>query len=294
MSELFKQANLKQRVITGVIAAAVFVAVVVWLPLFYFQLAMMVMFVVAAWEWANLSGFIKTWQRLVYVVTILVVVFLLQMATQLVFLPLHFFTDPRFLYLIWIEWLMVIAVLFWSFAFLLVTTYPRCTGLLSSRAVRAVLGWLVLIPTWAGVVFLKQQHEAGGLILLVVAMIACADIGAYFAGVRFGKHKLAPAVSPGKSWEGVAGGILANILLGLALALYWQMSLAELLFFAEVAILVVAFSIIGDLFESMIKRCRGVKDSGSILPGHGGVLDRIDGWMAAVPVFTLSYLVLAA
>ena len=294
MSDLFKKANLQQRVITGVIAAAVLLAVVVWTPFFYFQLAMLLVFVVAAWEWANLAGFIKFWQRLVYVLLILLLVFLLQLFVQLVFLPLPFLAEPGFLYLVAMEWLMAIAVVFWSFAFLLITTYPRGAGLFNSRIVRAALGCLALIPTWAGVVFLKQQHEAGGLVLLVVAMIACADIGAYFAGVRFGKHKLAPSVSPGKTWEGVAGALLANIVLGLALAWYWHMSFAELLAFAEVAALVVAFSIIGDLFESMIKRCRGVKDSGTILPGHGGVLDRIDGWMAAVPVFTLSYLVLAA
>lgn len=291
MSELFKAAALRQRLITGVIITALFIVVVVWAPLFYFQMAMLLLFLVAAWEWANLSGLIKFWHKVFYVWLVLIVASALQLGTQLIFLPLHLFTQPRFLYLVWIEWLMAVAVLFWSLAFLLITTYPRCTKIFATRVVRALMGLLVLIPTWAGVVFLKQQHEMGGLILLVVAMIACADIGAYVVGVRFGKHKLAPAVSPGKSWEGVVGGVLCNVLLVLVLALYWRLAFDELLSFFWVTLMVVIFSIIGDLFESMLKRYRDVKDSGSLLPGHGGVLDRIDGWMAAVPVFTLAYLV---
>ena len=293
MSEIFKAAALKQRVITAVIMAAVFIATVVWLPLFYFQLAMLVLFLVAAWEWANLSGFIKIGQKMAYAWSVLIVASLLQLTTQLIFLPIRLFTEPRFLYLVWIEWLMVVAIVFWSLAFLLITTYPRCKSIFASRIVRAVMGLLVLIPAWAGVVFLKQQHEAGGLILLVVAMIACADIGAYFVGVRFGKHKLAPSVSPGKSWEGVVGAMFCNTFFVAALAVYWHMSLDEVISFFWVTMAVVAFSILGDLFESMMKRYRDVKDSGSILPGHGGILDRIDGWMAAVPVFTLAYLVFA-
>jgi len=293
MSELFKQAALKQRVITALIIATLFVTIVVWAPLFYFQLAMLVLFLVAGWEWANLAGFIKNWQKLLYVWMVLVVACLLQLTTQLVFLPVHLFTEPIFLYLIWIEWLMAVAVLFWSLVFLLITTYPRCVKLFASRTVRTVMGLLVLIPTWAGVIFLKQQHQSGGLILLVVAMVACADIGAYFVGVRFGKHKLAPSVSPGKSWEGVAGGVICNVLLVSVLAVYWRLTMNEVMLLFWVTTAVVAFSIIGDLFESMMKRYRGVKDSGKILPGHGGILDRIDGWMAAVPVFTLAYLVFA-
>jgi phosphatidate cytidylyltransferase len=294
MSDLFKAASLKQRVITAVIVAAVFITVVMCFPIFYFQLAMLLLFLVAAWEWANLAGFINRWSKAAYAVFMLLLVCVLQVTTQLVFLPLHLFTEPKFLYLIWIEWLMVVAVLFWSFMFLLITTYPRCAILFASRMVRALMGVLVLVPTWAAVVFLKQQHEAGGLILLVVAMIACADIGAYFAGVRFGKHKLAASVSPGKSWEGVVGGILCNVLLVAILAVYWHLVIDEVIILFWVMLAVVAFSIIGDLFESMMKRQRGIKDSGSILPGHGGILDRVDGWMAAVPVFTLAYLVFSA
>jgi len=155
------------------------------------------------------------------------------------------------------------------------------------------MGLFVLLPTWAGVVFLKQQHESGGLLLWVVAIIALADIGAYFFGVRFGKHKLASRVSPGKTWEGVLGGIIFNSVLVTGLALYWHLSMSELWLVFLVTLLVLAFSIVGDLFESMMKRHRGVKDSGTILPGHGGILDRIDGWMSAIPVFTLAYIVLA-
>jgi phosphatidate cytidylyltransferase len=121
-----------------------------------------------------------------------------------------------------------------------------------------------------------------------VLLVAAADIGAYFAGRRFGRRKLAPTVSPGKSWEGVVGGLAAVSLLAAIFALLRDVSLVLVLALALPAALA---SVVGDLLESMLKRFRGIKDSGSILPGHGGVLDRIDGLVAAVPVFTLAIII---
>ncbi len=289
-TEIFNAAGLKQRVFTAVVITAIFLAVVLWSSFFWFQVAMGILFLIAAWEWSNLAGFLTASQKVIYVCVFLIIVCLLQFTTQLVFFPLHIFTEPNFFYWLWLEWLMLLALVFWALAFLLVIGYPRSQSLLAGRAVRAIIGFFALIPAWAGVVFLKQQYEVGGLVLWVVAIIALADIGAYFVGVRFGKHKLASAVSPGKSWEGVIGGVLFNGLLIAVLAACWHLTATEIIKLFIVTVMVIIFSIVGDLFESMLKRHRGVKDSGSILPGHGGVLDRIDGWMAAVPVFTLAYI----
>jgi phosphatidate cytidylyltransferase len=124
------------------------------------------------------------------------------------------------------------------------------------------------------------------LILLVVMTVATADIGAYFFGKIFGKHQLVSAVSPGKSWEGFWGGLITCMLLAALVA--WAANFRHWIQFLVIIVLVALASVIGDLVESMVKRHRGVKDSGAILPGHGGILDRIDGLTAAAPVFALA------
>jgi phosphatidate cytidylyltransferase len=146
--------------------------------------------------------------------------------------------------------------------------------------VRALVGVLVILPTWAAIVSLREQSP--WLLLGVMALVWIADIAAYYAGRRFGRHKLAPEISPGKSWEGVMGA-------GVALLLYASAISAAIHGLRIPGALILAaallyFSILGDLFESWMKRLAGVKDSGSLLPGHGGVLDRIDALCAALPV----------
>jgi phosphatidate cytidylyltransferase len=186
--------------------------------------------------------------------------------------------------------MMLLALLFWLGVLWCVLSYPGSAGFWGGRLFRLIMGVCVLLPAWSGLVFLKQQHEDGLLVLWLVGIVAMADMGAYFVGVRFGQHKLAPQVSPGKSWEGVAGGVLANLLFAVMLSLYLNTSFREGLWMGLTMIAVGLASILGDLFESMLKRYGGIKDSGTLLPGHGGVLDRIDGWMAAVPVFVFVYL----
>jgi phosphatidate cytidylyltransferase len=140
----------------------------------------------------------------------------------------------------------------------------------------------VLVPAWLALVVLHEH--APQLVLLLILLVVAADVGAYFGGRKFGRHKLAPAVSPGKTWEGVAGGLVAAMLMATA-GIYW-LHLTPLPFFALSALVVVA-SIVGDLTESMFKRHAGLKDSGSLLPGHGGVLDRVDSVTAAAPFFLI-------
>jgi phosphatidate cytidylyltransferase len=146
----------------------------------------------------------------------------------------------------------------------------------------ALAGVLVLLPAWLALVRLHQMNPQ--LLLFVLLLVVAADVGAYFAGRSFGKHKLAPRVSPGKTWEGVLGGFAGAMLLA-SIGCVW-LHLAPLPFVALCAVVFVA-SILGDLTESMFKRHAGLKDSGTLLPGHGGVMDRIDSVTAAAPIFLL-------
>jgi phosphatidate cytidylyltransferase len=149
----------------------------------------------------------------------------------------------------------------------------------------AVVGWIVLVPTWLALARLQADPAQ---LLQLLAIVWLADTAAYGAGRAWGRHKLAPRVSPGKTWEGVAGAAAAVavyyvVLSALEPARPWSSGWAGMLVFAGVT----AMSIVGDLFESLMKRQAGVKDSGTLLPGHGGVLDRIDGLLAALPFAAL-------
>lgn len=149
-------------------------------------------------------------------------------------------------------------------------------------------GVFLLVPTWVSLMFLHQQPEIGpGLVLLLLVLIWTADSGAYFAGRKFGKNKLAPLISPGKTKEGAYGAFAASAIVAFIGGLWLDLSFIQFLFFLVLCMFVVIYSIGGDLLESVYKRRAGVKDSGALLPGHGGVLDRIDSLMSASPVFTL-------
>ena len=157
------------------------------------------------------------------------------------------------------------------------------------------MGILALVPTWVGVVLLKFLEPQGYLVIALVVMVAAVDIGAYFAGSYLGRRKLAPELSPNKSWEGVWGGLATCLLLG-AVLIYLlhryvvSLSLIQTSVLLVLCLLTTLFAVIGDLLESMLKRNSQVKDSGQLLPGHGGVMDRIDGLIAVTPVFVLTIL----
>jgi phosphatidate cytidylyltransferase len=160
-----------------------------------------------------------------------------------------------------------------------------------SPSTRAVAGWLVAWPTWFALVVLRETSP--WLLLAIAALVWVADIAAYFAGKRFGKHKLAPAISPGKTWEGVVGGMAGVVVYGIILAAVahrWETPITPYFtpamgFYAIVAmVMLTALSIVGDLFESWMKRGVGLKDSSQLLPGHGGLLDRIDALTSTLPL----------
>lgn len=272
---------LKQRVITALVLAVIFLAALFGLPSGYFSFFIGAVLLIGAWEWANLSGFPAIWQRLVYSFVLLA----LLVGTAL-YLGFEGEASPR-LNGQAIRDVLVIGCGWWALALLLVQGYPSSSVLWGHKALRLVMGGLVLIPTWVALVYVRQQDDGAWLVLLLMLVVAVADSGGYFAGRRFGKHKLAPAVSPGKTWEGFAGGFLANCLLALLLSQLLSMSLILMLVLIVPASLI---SVLGDLVESMVKRHAGAKDSGDILPGHGGILDRVDGITAAAPVFALALL----
>jgi phosphatidate cytidylyltransferase len=168
-----------------------------------------------------------------------------------------------------------------------VLTYPRTSGQWSSGACKLVIGLLILLPAWQGLVYIKHMALGNWLIMAVMVLVWGADIGAYFSGRAFGKRKLAPAVSPGKSWEGVYGGLVLTLVITAVVGVVRDWSVKQILLALIAAAVVVLISVVGDLTESMFKRQAGIKDSSNLLPGHGGVLDRIDSLTAAIPVFAV-------
>ncbi len=272
---------LKQRVITALVLAIIFIAALFGLPAGYFSFFVGAIVLIGAWEWACLAGFPARWQRALYALFILVVLLLASF-----YLGFEGEASPN-LDADAIRELLIAGCIWWAIALLLVQGYPSSALLWGHKILRLLMGLLVLIPTWVALVYVRQQEAGAWLVLLLMLIVAMADSGGYFAGKRFGKHKLASAVSPGKTWEGFAGGFIANCVLALILSLTLELSLLLMLVIVVPTSLV---SVLGDLLESMLKRHAGIKDSGTILPGHGGILDRVDGVTAAAPVFALALL----
>jgi len=182
----------------------------------------------------------------------------------------------------------------WAIALLWIMGYPASAGLWGARGTRAVMGLVVLVPAWAALAWLRFLPGGQWLILFMFALVASADIGAYFSGRRFGRRKLAAAVSPGKTVEGLVGGVIAASVL--ALVVGYSISVQGMApgEWIGLGVATVLASVVGDLFESMVKRERGIKDSSSLLPGHGGLMDRLDSVSAAAPVFALGLILLKA
>jgi len=179
--------------------------------------------------------------------------------------------------------LLLLASAFWLLALRWVLRYPAGAGDWDRTPVLVPIGLLLLVPTWAGLVQLHAQSP--WWLLYLFLLIWGADTGAYFSGRRFGKHKLAPSVSPAKTREGLYGGLALTGAVMLAVAISREFALAQALQFILISAVTVLASVLGDLFESMVKRRAGIKDSGNIFPGHGGALDRLDSITSAAPVF---------
>lgn len=272
---------LKQRVITAIILTILFLAALFGLSPAYFPLFIGVVVLIGAWEWANLSSCGAIWQRLLYVgfigAILLAVCWAIGMCTA----------AEQGLNLPVVKSLLIVACAWWALALLLVQGYPSSAILWGHPLMRLLMGVLVLVPTWLALVYVRFQPQGAWLVVMIAAIVAAADIGGYFTGRKFGKRKLAQAVSPGKTLEGFAGGLVSNLILGAVIA---YLSGSNICLLLAIVIPTSLFSVLGDLLESMVKRHAGVKDSGVILPGHGGILDRVDSITAAAPVFALALL----
>lgn len=252
---------LKTRIITAIVALAVLALVLFVLPPLAAELVIALLILAAAWEW---SGFLEAKTpatRVFYVVFI---------AALMAGFGMVWPDGVERVLMVAMGWWLI--ALIWTFAF--PTPIPQL--------LRWICGALVLVPLYAALVLLYQATPS--LLLFVLLIVWAADIGAYFCGKRFGRVKLAPSISPGKTWEGVIGGLLLVAALAVARSLWFE---NDLLVIVPFCLGVASISVVGDLTVSMFKRTAGVKDSGTLFPGHGGILDRVDSVAAAAPVFAL-------
>jgi len=285
---------LKQRIITAAILAPLTILAIFYLPLDKFAALFMAVMAIGAWEWGPLMGFANKRRRIAFVVATIILISALWYTLPL--LQLWSVTGELHSGVSLILWT---AVAWWLLSAMLTFLYPRYSKFWSShRSIRGIFGWLTLIPTWLAFMVLRSNdynqdpYHGAQLIMFLFLMVWSADVGAYFVGKSIGKHKLLPNVSPGKTLEGFIGGVVcACIFVAIAgYSLDWkaqQFTLALV-----VTAIITTVSVLGDLNESMFKRQAGIKDSGSILPGHGGILDRIDSLTATAPIFALCYALL--
>ena len=257
--------SLRKRVLTAVVLAAVLLAILFGLPAGWSVAVLTLLVLAGAWEWSAFLLLGQPLRRGLYVALVAA--------------------------LLWAAWrvsataagrdlVLALAVLWWLAAFLWIVLAPRRVSAWSA----GLAGVLALVPSWLALARLLQLPQGPQWVLFVLVLVWVADIGAFFCGRRFGRVRLAPEVSPGKTWEGVLGGTAVSALVAVAGSVWFHVALVS---FLPLCLAAVAFSIVGDLTESLLKRFAGMKDSGSVFPGHGGVMDRIDSLTGAAPVLLL-------
>lgn len=257
---------LKTRIMTAIVSLLVLGAVLFVVPASIAEATIGVLILAGAWEWAGFLGQASNAKRGVYVLVIAAGI-----------------AAAEWFYPQFAQNVLLLACVWWTVAFIWTFFFPTPIPV----ALRWLCGVLVLVPLYVALMWLYGISSE--LLLFALLIVWAADIGAYFAGKAFGRVKLAPSISPGKTWEGVIGGLVVVLALSIGYALFRQLPITVLVPFC---LGVAALSIIGDLTVSMFKRTAGVKDSGALFPGHGGVLDRIDSVAAAAPLFTLGFVAL--
>ncbi len=264
---------LKHRVLTAIVLLPLVLSAIFMLSRTHFALASGGVMLIAAWEWAQFVAPKNFKIKIGY--------WLLCFAG---FIGAYFI--PQMI-------LYSAAVIWWLLALFWVITYPKQQQW-TKPWILGLIGFLVMFPAWRGLVELQSLRNGSIVVLYVMCLVWVADTGAYFAGRRWGRRKLAPTVSPGKSIAGLIGGLVLTLALALLVSYDAKLSALQVFLLILLTLFTALASVLGDLLESMVKRYRGVKDSGTILPGHGGILDRIDSLTAALPIFALGwYLALA-
>jgi phosphatidate cytidylyltransferase len=257
---------LKERIITAVLLAAALLTVLFLAHADVGVVLFGVLLLVAAWEWAGLAQVQRAVFRAAYTLAVALLIGWLAW-----WMPTGYIPVP----LLWAQ------LVFWILVAAMLPRFP----LHISRGAVALAGIVIMPMAWLAFAHLLKTRDFGATwALYLFLVVAAADVGAYFIGRRFGRAKLAPRVSPGKTWEGLVGGMVLVALVGTGGAIWFGVSLPGLL---ALVLATACFSVVGDLGISMLKRSTGVKDTGQVFPGHGGVLDRIDSLMAAIPVYVL-------
>ena len=297
---------LKQRIITAAILATVIVSAVLMLPSDYFSLLIAIIVLIGAWEWLNLIDISSPTKRAAFIGTLIFAMLFIHLWTYILeaLVPVMDNLAEKYKFQIadirnqsgLLEWLVIPAVLFWLTIMLLIRKAPQEMLSLQLRLrYKALIGWCVLLAGW---MFLSRLRLFYGseMTLYFLLLIWIADIAAYFSGKKWGKTKLAPDISPGKTVEGVYGALVSSAVYAIIWHIYFNINktayfsgnkiiLMSVGDFILLSVLTVLISVYGDLFFSLVKRQRGVKDSSNLLPGHGGVLDRVDSLIAAIPFF---------
>jgi phosphatidate cytidylyltransferase len=260
---------LKTRILTAIVLMATFIPALFMLPSSYWALLTLLVTLLALREWAQMVGLSNIQNTVYLILSLLIGLYIIgRMLNNNLH---HFFAQSLTIFAaISLFWVFIVPIWF--------AKQVKLRGLIP----KVLLGWLLMLPLWLALVCAKIVDPKLVLVLLVTIWIA--DSAAYFAGKNFGKHKLAPSISPGKTWEGVAGALIGVTLFGAIL--YFTLGIHTLAIFPGLW-LVTILGVAGDLFESMMKRQMNLKDSGSLLPGHGGILDRIDGVIPSLPMAIL-------
>lgn len=260
---------LKFRLITALIMIPLVTASIFYLPPLTFLSVAMLVILMAGWEWSQLAGIDHPIKKLTYLVLLALTLVLA------ISIPVFF--------------VVFIAITWWVVAILLLALYPKGSAYWGKGSMaRGFMGLLVLMPCWIGLIIL--QGFSPEVLMFCLALIWCVDSAAYFVGKKWGAHKMVPAISPGKSYEGFIAGLIAALLIGiLGLWLLEVSPQRSLLFLGLCMFGGGILTVLGDLFESMVKRQSHCKDSGTLLPGHGGIMDRIDSMTTAIPFFALIF-----
>jgi phosphatidate cytidylyltransferase len=271
---------LKTRIVTALLLMAVFLPSLFLLPQRLWAVLGAAIITAAAWEWAALIG-LRASGRLAYAAFMMgiCVLFLIVFPDLLgAANPASFAPAPA-------RWVYAVATLFWLLA---VPAWFACKWSAQSLPLGGTVGLLVLFPAWLA--FVQLRFLGPWTLLAILALAWVADIAAYAAGRNFGRHKLAPTISPGKTWEGAVGALIGVTVYGFTVQPLFFDLVASKLHLAAALLLITAVSIVGDLFESLLKRQAGLKDSSNILPGHGGILDRVDSLTSTLPLVALIWL----